>query len=203
MLAPFRGRPLIDQVLARFDETPLRSRLVLLTSLERTDDPLADYVENRCHTPVFRGALDDVVGRFQAAAATFPSAWVVRISGDSPLMDAALVAKVMSYADENWDLVSNVVKRTFPAGQSVECLRSASLLGLRLDRLTPEQREHVTKVYYDFPGDRRVRSIICSDRAWAGQRMVVDSLADLKEVEQRHDLPPSFGDLAVLDGDER
>src|SRR5438105_1894720 len=47
MLAPFRGRPLIAQVLERFRELDLYSRVVLLTSVDSTDDPFADFVADR------------------------------------------------------------------------------------------------------------------------------------------------------------
>ncbi len=84
MLAPFCGRPLIAQVLERFREFDLYSRVVVLTSVDPTDDPLADFVANRCAVPVVRGDLENVVARFQSALREHPCEWFVRISGDSP-----------------------------------------------------------------------------------------------------------------------
>ncbi|MCX7307104.1 MAG: hypothetical protein NTZ72_03800, partial [Afipia sp.] len=82
MLSSFRGRPLIAQVLGQFD-AGLRSRIVVLTSDESSDDRLAEFVSDECDVPVFRGKLDDVVARFQSALAQYPCEWFVRISGDS------------------------------------------------------------------------------------------------------------------------
>ncbi len=199
MLAPFRGRPLIAQVLERFKGTDLHARVVVLTSTEPTDDPLADYVERHCNVPVFRGDLENVVGRFRAAIAQFPCEWFVRISGDSPLIDVSLVQAVIGFADERHDVVSNVVRRTFPPGQSVECIRSGAFCGLDAGELTPDQREHVTKVFYDRRHDWRVRSVVCSDPDWANARMVVDHLDDLGRLEAGVAQPASFGDLARLE----
>lgn len=199
MLAPFRGRPLIAQVLAQFQESGLGSQVVVLTSVDPTDDPLADFVANRCAVPVFRGELDNVVGRFQAALGEYPCEWLVRISGDSPLIDASLVRAMIGLSDRDHDVVSNVVHRTFPPGQSVECIRSDVFSALRWPDLTPEQREHVTKVFYDRPRDWRTRSVICADLKWASSRMVVDTLADLRELEAGMALPASFGDLAKVE----
>src|ERR1700692_2776769 len=89
MVAPCSGRPLIAQVLARFREFDLQARVIVLTSVDPTDDALADFVANRCAVPVFRGELDNVVARFQSALAENPCEWFVRISGDSPLIDAS------------------------------------------------------------------------------------------------------------------
>src|SRR5438067_6023040 len=110
MLAPFRGRPLIAQVLERFRELDLYSRIVVLTSVDATDDPLADFVANRCAVPVFRGELDNVVARFQSALTKYPCEWFVRISGDSPLIDGSLVQAMMRLSDRDHDVVSNVVR---------------------------------------------------------------------------------------------
>lgn len=199
MLAPFRGRPLIAQVLDRFSDTDLHSRIVVLTSSAPTDDPLADYVERHCRVPVFRGDLENVVGRFQAAIAQFPCEWFVRISGDSPLIDASLVQAMIGFADNRHDVVSNVVRRTFPPGQSVECVRSEAFCALDAGELTPDQREHVTKVFYDRRHDWRVRSVVCSDPRWASARMVIDHLDDLRLLEAGVAQPVSFGGLVRLE----
>ena len=199
MLAPFCGRPLIAQVLERFRELDLYSRVVVLTSVDTTDDPLADFVANRCAVPVFRGELDNVVARFQSALAEYPCEWFVRISGHSPLIDGSLVRAMMRLSDRSCDVVSNVVRRTFPPGQSVECVRSDVFRALNSNELTSDQREHVTKVFYDRPDRWRLRSVICEDPAWANVRMVVDNLDDLRALEADVVQPTSFGDLAKLE----
>jgi spore coat polysaccharide biosynthesis protein SpsF len=199
MLAPFRGRPLIAQVLERFRPYDLHSRVVVLTSLDRTDDPLADFVTNRCGVPVFRGDLDNVVLRFQSALAEYPCEWFVRVSGDSPLIDASLVQAMIGFSDRSHDVVSNVVRRTFPPGQSVECVRGDVFRTLDPTALTPDQREHVTKVFYERSHDWRLGSVICRDPDWAGVRMVVDRVEDLRALEAGVTQPASFGELAMME----
>lgn len=182
MLAPFRGRPLIANLLDRLGPD-LRSRTVLLTSSHATDDPLADFVDRRCEVPVFRGKLQNVAARFQACLAAYPCEWFVRLSGDSPLMSGPLVKTMLGFTGPGYDVVSNVVKRTFPPGQSVECIRSDVFAGLPANGLTDAQQEHVTKIFYDEPGKWRIRSIVCRNPKLVEARMVVDSLDDLRSLE--------------------
>jgi spore coat polysaccharide biosynthesis protein SpsF len=197
MMATFRGRPLIAQVLGRFEDAGLRSRIVVLTSDEPSDDRLAGFISGDCGVPVFRGELDDVVARFRSALAEYPCEWFVRISGDSPLIDPSLVEKMIGFCEGDFDVVSNVARRTFPAGQSVECVRSEALLAVDPAKLTPDQREHVTKFFYDDPS-WRMRRVVCSDLRWAGVRMVVDYPEDLVTLQAGVEFP-SFGDLARLE----
>ena len=198
MLAPFRGRPLIAQVLGRFRETQLHSRIVVLTSWDPTDDPLADFVANRCAVPVFRGDLDNVAARFQSALKEYPCEWFVRICGDSPWIDASLVQAMIGFCNPDHDLVSNVVDRTFPPGQSVECVRSDTFQALDARKLTPSQQEHVTKVFYDRPDEWRLCSVVCENAEWAKVHMVVDQLDDLQALQAGAEPPASFGGLAKV-----
>jgi spore coat polysaccharide biosynthesis protein SpsF len=183
MLAPLAGRPLIAHVAARLRDANLLARSVLVTSTDPTDDPLADYAANRLGMAVFRGALDDVLARFQAALRAHPADWIVRISGDSPLIDGALVRRMVDFATPDIDVVSNVVRRTFPPGQSVECIRAAVLNGIESVSLTTAQREHVMPYFYQ-PGVCRVRSIVSGNDDLAARRLVVDTLDDLANMDR-------------------
>jgi spore coat polysaccharide biosynthesis protein SpsF len=182
MLTPFLGQPLIASVLDALSRDNLRSQIVVLTSAEASDDALAEFVEQTCHVPVFRGDLNDVAGRFQAALDAYPCDWFVRISGDSPLIEAQLVRRMMDAIEPRFDLVTNVKRRTFPPGQSVECVRSAAFAALDTAMLTPAQREHVTPVFYEG-SDWQVRSVVCREPGWTHTRMVVDTPDDLRQVE--------------------
>jgi spore coat polysaccharide biosynthesis protein SpsF len=201
MLAPFRGRPLIANLLDRLAQAHLPAKIVFLTSVDPTDDPLADFVERRCGVAVYRGELENVAARFQTCLNGHPCEWFVRISGDSPLMSGALVQRMIELVDPDYDVVSNVVRRTFPFGQSVECIRSVSFSALNVDNLTADQQEHVTKVFYDQPSAWRVRSVICKDARFSGVRTVVDCLDDLRRLESIDDIEAtgSLGDLARLE----
>lgn len=183
MLAPFRGRPMVASVLQGIARGGLRDSIVLLTSMEPSDDALADFVLRDCHVPVFRGDLDNVVGRFQACLKAYPCDWFVRISGDSPLMDGMLVQRMIEFIEPRFDIVTNVKRRTFPPGQSIECVRSAAFASLDAGSLSVAQREHVTPVFYE-ESRWKLRSIVCRDPQWAAQRLVVDTPGDLAAVER-------------------
>ncbi len=183
VLAPFRGRPMIRQVVDRVAEAVGTDGVVVATSREASDDPLAAYLAAE-GVPVHRGALDDVVGRFQSCLEAHPCDWFVRICADSPLLDPAVVRLVTAHADRaDLDLVTNVFPRTFPHGHSVEMVRGARFAALDRGTLTAHQREHVTRVFYDRPGDYRILNVESGDPARAQSIFTVDTLEDLRRLE--------------------
>jgi spore coat polysaccharide biosynthesis protein SpsF len=183
MLADLLGQPLISHVVNRLTAAGLGGHVVVLTSVEPSDDPLADHVERRCGVPVFRGELRDVAKRFRDALDAFSCEWVVRINGDSPLIDGGLIGFMLKQDRTGFDLISNVFRRTFPPGQSVECIRASALSGLRDKTLTEEDREHVTPYFYRHATEYRLKSIVSTkDFAATAMRLVVDTPEDLREI---------------------
>lgn len=184
MLAPFRGRPLVDHVMDAAFRAVGRAASVLLTSTHATDDPLAAYAEHRKWS-VFRGDLDNVFKRFRDALSAHPADWVVRICGDSPLISSELINEAIAMAHlDAPDLVSNVFPRTYPKGQSVEVIRATLLESLDPDTLSANEREHVTPYFYANAEKFRIVNMACPADFPVSIDCVVDALDDLKRLEQ-------------------
>src|SRR6185503_15435408 len=94
VLAPFRGEPIISHVVARAAAAVPRDAITVATSSERSDDPLVRYLEGE-GVSVFRGPLDDVLGRFQACLSAHPCEWLFRVCADSPLLDHHVILRMM------------------------------------------------------------------------------------------------------------
>jgi spore coat polysaccharide biosynthesis protein SpsF len=182
MLAPLAGKPVIAHVTDRLADAGLRDQIVILTSSEASDTPLALYATHELRLPVFRGELDNVARRFQMALIDHPAPWFIRISGDSPLIDGSLVAWMGKQIDDTCDLVSNVWRRSFPPGQSVECIRSGFFAAIDTMALSADQQQHVTPCLYDNP-DCRIKRVTCNDATAASERQVLDTLEDYFRLE--------------------
>lgn len=182
MLSPVADRPLIDWVLERVSLAAGVERVTLATSTDFSDDSLASHVESLGY-PVFRGALDNVAARFQACLRAYPADWIVRICGDSPLLDSGLISVLWRHCRPDLDLVTNVQERTFPAGQSVEFINAKTFAGIDTERLSAIEREHLTQVFYRNSMRYRIHNIAGTDPAWCQQRHVVDTKDDLDVVE--------------------
>jgi len=182
VLAPFRGDPIVLHVVRAVGEALGADKVVVATSAEPSDDPLAAYLEG-LGVPVFRGALDDVLGRFQACLDAYPCDWMLRVCADSPLLDPEVIRLVLDAAGDDVDVVTTTSPRTFAKGQNVELVREAVLLGLDGPELTAEDREHVTRFLYLHPERYRIRNVESGDPAPVGRSLVVDTVEDLKRLE--------------------
>ena len=108
----------------------------------------------------------------------------VRINGDSPLLDPKIVNRaIQTYRKGDYDLVTNVFPRSFPVGQSVEVIRTSSFVTAYKKMSTTDHFEHVTKYYYEHPDEFRIRNF-SNERDLSSYRLVVDTLEDLKRIEE-------------------
>jgi spore coat polysaccharide biosynthesis protein SpsF len=186
MLAPLAGRAVIARVIEQVSRVLPRARVLVATSRDESDDPLAAYVGS-LGVAVFRGERDDVSARFRVCLEVYPCDWFFRVCGDSPLLDPGLLEKALAWV-ERWpdcDLVTNVFPRTFPPGQSVELLRTATFMRVAARPLDAAEREHVTRYYYNHADLFVIHNLRSADSALAAQRFVVDTLEDLRALERR------------------
>jgi spore coat polysaccharide biosynthesis protein SpsF (cytidylyltransferase family) len=110
---------------------------------------------------------------------------VVRISGDSPLINPDVILKVITqdqeYADV--DLTTNVFPRSFPKGQSVEVIPRKSLELLSDLNLSESDIEHVTPYFYANSKEFKINNLN-NDEDLSFVNLSVDTKEDLLRVNQ-------------------
>jgi spore coat polysaccharide biosynthesis protein SpsF len=158
VLRPMHGRPMLGYLLEGLTHCRSIDSVVVATSADASDDAVARFAQAsgvRCH----RGSLEDVASRLLGAADAVRADALVRLNGDSPLLDPAVVDRgVELFRSEPADLVSNVVQRSFPKGQSVEVLSRDALARGVAAMTTASEREHVTPHFYSNAADYVIRS---------------------------------------------
>jgi spore coat polysaccharide biosynthesis protein SpsF len=182
VLAPLAGKPLLDHLVDRVKRAIPPDRIVIATSADPSDDPLETHLSD-LGLSVFRGSLEDVFGRFQGCLRQFPCDWFFRICADSPLYDDRLLMLLESRVGPGVDLVTNVFPRSFPRGHSVELLRAETFGRLDPAGLTAEEKEHVTKYYYNHPDRFRIVNVESGKPELSGVNYCVDTPEDLARLE--------------------
>ena len=159
VLMPLAGKPMLGWMIERLEHCDALDGLCVATSAEASDDAVATYCAT-CGVVCYRGELDDVARRLLRAADTMRADAIVRISGDSPLLDASVVSDAVAlYRRALPDLASNVVVRTFPKGQSVEVLNVNTLRAALPDFDGAGDNEHVMTYFYGNADRFRIASL--------------------------------------------
>ncbi|WP_374573934.1 glycosyltransferase family protein [Phenylobacterium sp.] len=120
-MAPLRGEPMVWRQIERIRQARCITKVVVATSAEPADDPLAGYLVSRGQT-VFRGASENLADRFlRCIEAAGPATHVVRVKGDCPFVDPGVIDEsVRLAAASRAAYVSNRVRPSFPKGLEVE-----------------------------------------------------------------------------------
>lgn len=178
VLQEIDGIPLLGLCIERCQKAGVGT-VVVATSDERDDDAIVSISE-KFGACVLRGPLDNVLERYRLLANAFDARYVVRISGDSPSIDPELIRTAVSLCNhDRIEIVSNVAKRTFPKGQSVEVM-TREVLG-RLTDIVHESfdLEHVTSYVYQNPEQFRLLNFE-SAGDFGHIQLAVDSHQDLE-----------------------
>ena len=144
VLMPLLDRPTILFMLERVRGAKLLDDIVVATSIDASDDPLAELLQQAGVT-CFRGDLNDVLDRYHGAARHSRADNIVRLTGDCPLMDADLIDKAVELLGSTGaHYVSNVDPPTYPDGLDVEAFTFDALQSAWERARLPVEREHVT-----------------------------------------------------------
>lgn len=194
VLMPAAGRPLLAHHLDRLSRTPGLDAVVLATTVNAADDPVAACAES-LGVQVFRGDEQDVLGRFAGAAALARADLVVRVTADCPLIDPALIGRLIAAFrdDPSLDYLS-IDSTRYPRGLDAEIFPRALLDEAAANATDPAEREHVTPYIYCRPERFRLGIPLAPDEPVdpSGQRWCVDEPADYELVRRLLEaLPPS------------
>jgi spore coat polysaccharide biosynthesis protein SpsF len=203
VLEPVGGLPMIVYMARRAQLASTVDSVAIVTSVDASDDALVAAAESAT-LPVFRGSLDDVLARFAEAAMAFDAREIVRLTGDCPLIDPAVIDAVVSARRRNGvDYASNVDPPMFPDGLDVECFTRATLERAHREARLPSQREHVTLWMRSDPSPV-TRANVAAIANLSHLRLTVDYPDDLEVVRRivsqapKGTVPDLFDILRIL-----
>jgi len=173
---------LVLRVLDRAARIPAVDEAVAAIPDIAQDDELASVLA-AAGIRTLRGPADDVLHRYQLAAAQTSADIVVRITADCPLLSPRVSGLVLAAFNEgSWDYASNTLERTWPRGLDTEVLSRDVLEQIDREATAADEREHVTPPIWRHPDRFRLRAVR-SDTDLSGLRWTVDEADDLRLVE--------------------
>ena len=183
VLKDIAGKPMLAHVVERTRRAEWVDEVVVATTVETSDDPVAALCTERGY-PCVRGSMHDVLDRYYQAAKAYQAEIIVRITADCPVIDPGLIDAVLQLfveADPPYDFIANRLPegRTYPIGLDTEVCSMAALETAWHAAEAAHQREHVMPFLYDNRDRFRVKLVHHSEDL-GHYRWTVDAPADLE-----------------------
>ncbi len=188
-------KSLLEYQIERLQKSINIDEIIIAAPSSIHDQPIVD-LGKKMNVKTFTGSETNVLERFYLAASKYSCEHIVRLTGDCPLIDPAVVDQCVSFYKANsYDYVSNTLTRTFPRGMDTEVF-SFSLLEEAYDRASKDfEKEHVTPYFYTQKGKFNIGQFE-NKKDLSHLRLTVDTAADFRLVkwviEKLYPIKPDF-----------
>jgi len=202
IMLELEGKTALERVIERVRACRLVDDIVIATTTETRDAETASFCEKR-GIKFFRGSENDVLDRFYRAALHFKADQIVRVTSDCPMIDPAVIEKVISlHLKTKADYTSNVLKESFPDGQDVEILSFGALKKAWESARLQSEREHVTTFIRNHPEIFKLQNVE-NGQDLSSKRWTLDQAEDYEFIKSIYKAlvgkSPLFGMDEVLD----
>tara|TARA_Y100000310_G_scaffold64969_1_gene60484 strand:- start:1309 stop:2058 length:750 start_codon:yes stop_codon:yes gene_type:complete len=198
-LMPILGVPMIELLIRRLSLSKKINQIVIAIPKNEKNKKLNIYLRKNKHQ-VFQGTEKNVLKRFYKAAKLYNADLVVRITGDSPLIDANIIDSLINKLIKNKkDYIVSNNPATFPDGVDAEVMTFKAIEKCYNLAKSNYDKEHVTPyirnsgkfkiLYHQYKED------------YSNQRWCIDEKNDFKVVKKifEHFKPRvNFGWLEII-----
>lgn len=205
-MKPLGTGTVLSEMVTRVRAAENVGTVVVATTTDASDDAIVDACRE-LEVEVFRGHPLDLLDRHYQAQVHFRSDVTVKIPTDCPLIDPAVIDKVIGQflaSSGKWDYLSNLHPPTWPDGNDVEVMSAATLARAWREATSPIEREHTTPFIWDNPDKFRVGNVLWDTGKDLSQshRWVLDYVEDYEFLKALHarlsPVNPLFGVRDIL-----
>ena len=186
ILKSIQGMPMLWHIANRLKGVDEIDKIVIATSDLPLDDQIYEMAK-KYNIACFRGSEKDVLHRFYATAKMMDAHYIIRITGDCPLVDSQTIKKLIKlYFDGSYDYcgvacgagVSRLKNiNRFPDGLDAEIFSFKVLQEANISANTKLQREHVTPFIWQNNKKYKLGSLF-SESDYSDLRLTVDNRED-------------------------
>ncbi len=144
VLKKINGIPAIECLFKRISKSKYLDNIVVATSKNKKNLPLIEFLKKK-NINLYIGEDQNVLKRFFDAANTYNASIVVRITGDSVILDYRLLDKMIKkFIEKKVDFLCNTQPMTYPDGQDIEIFSFQTLKKTYKNAKLKYEKEHVT-----------------------------------------------------------
>lgn len=154
IMQPLVGnKPLLLHMAERVQAAQHAGTVVIATTSDPADKPIVELCQ-RHNLLCLQGHPTDLLDRHYQAGVAHHADVVVKIPSDCPLIDPAIIDRVIGVylaEPDQYDFVSNLHPATYPDGNDVEVMRMSALATAWQEATQDFEREHTTPFFWEQP----------------------------------------------------
>ncbi|MBD1170175.1 NTP transferase domain-containing protein [Pelagibacterales bacterium SAG-MED02] len=181
-LIKINNKPLLQHI---FDRLSIfgKKKIIILTSTNKQDNEIEKFCLKN-EIKFFRGNLRNVYQRYYDALKKYKCNSFVRITGDSIFVDKKIVKKVINkFKDNNYDIVTNTLYKTFPIGLSVEMIKSSIFLKNEKHIKKLFNKEHIFSYFYENKSKFKIYNFV-NKKKYLHSSYAIDNKSDLNRIKK-------------------
>ena len=188
VLKELQGIPMLSHSIRRLKKAAKDIRVIVATSDLVQDDAIEELARSE-KTPCFRGSEKDVLDRFYKTAMQFEACFIIRATGDNPMVDPIEAKRVLQEINSGkWDYVcgfSSVNGASLPFGVGVEAFNLETLEFVWRHGKESQYREHINDYIFDNRVKFKIRNLPClSHNNCHDLRLTVDTQEDFRFLQR-------------------
>ena len=177
---------LLELQINRVQKSKNINTIIVATSTEVNDDEIEEFCLKK-GINFYRGSENNVLSRYYECAKHYNIKTIVRLTADCPLIDPAIIDKVIdAFVQEGADYSSNTVPpetSCWPDGSDVEVFSFQALERAHKESTKNEDREHVTFYFWKDKLNGFKTTQLSNSENWSKYRFTVDYEEDYKVIE--------------------
>ncbi len=143
------GRPMLWHIINRVKKSKYINEVIVAATTDKKDDQIEEFAI-KYNIGIYRGSENDIVDRFYNAAKNYNVDIIVRIWGDCPLIDPAIIDRTMKeFLNNQADYANNFYPPTFPFGMNIEVYTFKTLEKIWKDTNNRFFREYPFEYIYE------------------------------------------------------
>ena len=212
VLMPIMNKPVLWHIHHRLSCVEKIDGVHVATSYLKRDDVIADFCKEN-DIKCFRGNEADVLDRFYKAATEAEADYLIRVTGDCPLVDPALIGQLIDYFFEKKLHYCGVATGAgvatedfygrFPDGLDAEIFRFSALEKAWKEADGLLYREHVTPYIWKHPKKFKNGVLRSNGKDYSELRWTMDNHEDYEVIQSVYENlypgKPGFDMNDVLD----
>jgi spore coat polysaccharide biosynthesis protein SpsF len=204
VVLPLCGNTLLARMVERVSFAKSAGKIVVATTSNEEDIQIVEWCQQN-NIEVYQGSKFDLLDRHYQVASKWKAKAIVKIPSDCPLIDPALIDKVIEFYFLNegrYDYVSNLHPATYPDGNDVEVMSFAALEQAWENATATMELEHTTPYLWENPGQFRIGNMVWETgfNFSMSHRWTIDYPEDYEFIKQVYErLYPSNPQFSLAD----